>query len=240
MACAEPRRGASGARQASLSAGVGAAGLLTYLFFALASHNLDATAYGEIVVLWSAVFVTISVAPPAGRAAALAHASPSTARAASRSARAADGRADPGAGRARLRGRGARLARPAPGRPALRARTTLYWIYVGAVTRLRAPASSPAAISPASGRFSAARRPAGLANRSRGRRSRSRSRSASPTGSDAVALGDRRRAAVLASLVVPLAFGRRAARAAPPPASAPPRRVDRARARRRHSPAPCC
>ncbi|CAN5131894.1 hypothetical protein BH24ACT23_BH24ACT23_11470 [soil metagenome] len=45
-----------------LSAGVGAAGILTYLFFALASHNLDATAYGEIVVLWSAVFVTISIA----------------------------------------------------------------------------------------------------------------------------------------------------------------------------------
>jgi O-antigen/teichoic acid export membrane protein len=45
-----------------LSAGVGVAGLLTYLFFSLASHNLDSTAYGEIVVLWSAVFVTISVA----------------------------------------------------------------------------------------------------------------------------------------------------------------------------------
>ena len=44
-----------------LSAGVGAAGLLTYVFFALASHNLDPTAYGEIVVLWSATFVTISV-----------------------------------------------------------------------------------------------------------------------------------------------------------------------------------
>lgn len=45
-----------------LSAGIAAAGVLTYLFFALASHNLDATAYGEIVVLWSAIFVTISVA----------------------------------------------------------------------------------------------------------------------------------------------------------------------------------
>ena len=45
-----------------LSAGVGLSGLLTYLFFSLASHNLDATAYGEIVVLWSATFVTISVA----------------------------------------------------------------------------------------------------------------------------------------------------------------------------------
>jgi O-antigen/teichoic acid export membrane protein len=45
----------------TLSTGVGVAGLLTYLFFSLASHNLDAAAYGEIVVLWSAVFVTISV-----------------------------------------------------------------------------------------------------------------------------------------------------------------------------------
>jgi O-antigen/teichoic acid export membrane protein len=45
----------------TLSAGVGAAGLLTYLFFALASHNLDSSAYGEVVVLWSAVFVTIAV-----------------------------------------------------------------------------------------------------------------------------------------------------------------------------------
>ena len=45
-----------------LSAGVGVAGLLTYLFFSLASHNLGRTEYGEIVVLWSAVFVAISVA----------------------------------------------------------------------------------------------------------------------------------------------------------------------------------
>jgi O-antigen/teichoic acid export membrane protein len=45
----------------TLSAGVGAAGLLTYAYFALASHNLGPTAYGEVVVLWSAVFVTIAV-----------------------------------------------------------------------------------------------------------------------------------------------------------------------------------
>ena len=45
-----------------LSAGVGSAGLLTYLYFALASHNLGPTEYGQIVVLWSLVFVTISVA----------------------------------------------------------------------------------------------------------------------------------------------------------------------------------
>jgi len=57
---AETRR--FGRTASLLSAGVGAAGALTYLFFSLASHNLDATQYGEIVVLWSAVFVTISVA----------------------------------------------------------------------------------------------------------------------------------------------------------------------------------
>ena len=57
---AETRR--FGRTASLLSAGIGASGLLTYLFFSLASHNLDATAYGEIVVLWSAVFVTISVA----------------------------------------------------------------------------------------------------------------------------------------------------------------------------------
>jgi O-antigen/teichoic acid export membrane protein len=44
-----------------LSLGVGSAGVLTYVYFSLASHNLDRTAYGEIVVLWSAVFVLISV-----------------------------------------------------------------------------------------------------------------------------------------------------------------------------------
>ena len=44
-----------------LSIGVGSAGLLTYVYFSLASHNLSKTSYGEIVVLWSAVFVTISI-----------------------------------------------------------------------------------------------------------------------------------------------------------------------------------
>jgi O-antigen/teichoic acid export membrane protein len=53
--------GRFGRAAGTLSVGVGAAGLLTYVFFALASHNLDPTAYGEVVVLWSAVFVTISV-----------------------------------------------------------------------------------------------------------------------------------------------------------------------------------
>ena len=44
-----------------LSAGVGTAGLLTYVYFSLASHNLGPDEYGEVVVLWSAVFISISV-----------------------------------------------------------------------------------------------------------------------------------------------------------------------------------
>lgn len=43
-----------------LSIGVGATGLITYLFFALASHNLERVEYGELVVLWSVVFITVS------------------------------------------------------------------------------------------------------------------------------------------------------------------------------------
>jgi O-antigen/teichoic acid export membrane protein len=59
VAAAETRR--FGRSAAMLSIGVGSAGLLTYVYFSLASHNLSRTAYGEIVVLWSAVFVTISI-----------------------------------------------------------------------------------------------------------------------------------------------------------------------------------
>ena len=44
-----------------LGIGVGATGLITYVFFVLASHNLSRDDYGELVVLWSAVFITVSV-----------------------------------------------------------------------------------------------------------------------------------------------------------------------------------
>ncbi|MGH2950853.1 MAG: lipopolysaccharide biosynthesis protein [Solirubrobacterales bacterium] len=43
-----------------LTIALGSAGLLTYLYFALASHNLSRDEYGEIVVLWSAVYVTVA------------------------------------------------------------------------------------------------------------------------------------------------------------------------------------
>ena len=58
VAQAEARR--FGRAAGLLSIGIGSAGLLTYVYFSLASHNLDPVDYGEVVVLWSAVFVTIS------------------------------------------------------------------------------------------------------------------------------------------------------------------------------------
>jgi O-antigen/teichoic acid export membrane protein len=58
VAEAEARR--FGRSAGLLSIGIGSAGLLTYVYFSLASHNLGRVAYGELVVLWSAVFVTIS------------------------------------------------------------------------------------------------------------------------------------------------------------------------------------
>src|SRR3954471_13650602 len=59
VATAEARR--FGRAAGLLSVGIGSAGLLTYVYFSLASHLLDKVDYGEVVVLWSAVFVTISV-----------------------------------------------------------------------------------------------------------------------------------------------------------------------------------
>jgi O-antigen/teichoic acid export membrane protein len=58
VAEAEARR--FGRAAGFLSIGIGSAGLLTYVYFSLASHTLGKVAYGELVVLWSAVFVTIS------------------------------------------------------------------------------------------------------------------------------------------------------------------------------------
>ncbi len=43
-----------------LAVGVGLTGLITYAYFLIASHLLSETDYGQITVLWSAVFITIS------------------------------------------------------------------------------------------------------------------------------------------------------------------------------------
>jgi O-antigen/teichoic acid export membrane protein len=44
-----------------LAVGIGVTGLVTYSYFALASHTLDATDYGQISLLWSAIFIVVSV-----------------------------------------------------------------------------------------------------------------------------------------------------------------------------------
>jgi O-antigen/teichoic acid export membrane protein len=43
-----------------LAVGVGLTGVITYAYFLIASHTLSKTDYGQITVLWSAVFITIS------------------------------------------------------------------------------------------------------------------------------------------------------------------------------------
>jgi O-antigen/teichoic acid export membrane protein len=43
-----------------LSIGVGLTGVITYAYFFIASHQLSKPDYGEIAVLWSAVFITVS------------------------------------------------------------------------------------------------------------------------------------------------------------------------------------
>jgi O-antigen/teichoic acid export membrane protein len=52
---------AYGRGAAVLSVGIGVTGLITYTYFALASHSLPEEEYGRITLLWSAVFVVVSV-----------------------------------------------------------------------------------------------------------------------------------------------------------------------------------
>ena len=46
---------------AVLSAGIGATGLITFGYFVLASHGLTEDEYGRVTLLWSAMFITVSV-----------------------------------------------------------------------------------------------------------------------------------------------------------------------------------
>src|SRR3954453_14687740 len=50
-----------GRRASLLSIGVGVTGLITYLYFAIASHELSRDQYGEVAVLWSSVFIIVSI-----------------------------------------------------------------------------------------------------------------------------------------------------------------------------------
>jgi O-antigen/teichoic acid export membrane protein len=58
---ASAERGSYGRGAAILSVGIGATGLITFAYFALASHSLPESEYGGITLLWSAVFITVSV-----------------------------------------------------------------------------------------------------------------------------------------------------------------------------------
>jgi len=53
--------GGYGRGAAVLSVGIAATGLTTYAYFSLASHSLSEADYGGITLLWSAVFITVSV-----------------------------------------------------------------------------------------------------------------------------------------------------------------------------------
>ena len=58
---AEASARAYGRGAAVLSLGIGTTGLITYAYFSLASYTLSEADYGEITLLWSAVFITVSV-----------------------------------------------------------------------------------------------------------------------------------------------------------------------------------
>ena len=55
------RRSSYGRGAAILSVGIGATGLITFAYFSLASHSLAEDEYGRITLLWSAMFITVSV-----------------------------------------------------------------------------------------------------------------------------------------------------------------------------------
>ena len=53
--------GQVGRAAATLSFGIAATGLVTYAYFSLASHALDDAEYGKLTLLWSAVFIVVSI-----------------------------------------------------------------------------------------------------------------------------------------------------------------------------------
>jgi O-antigen/teichoic acid export membrane protein len=54
-------RSGYGRGAAILSVGIGTTGLITFAYFSLASYALPESEYGQITLLWSAVFITVSV-----------------------------------------------------------------------------------------------------------------------------------------------------------------------------------
>jgi O-antigen/teichoic acid export membrane protein len=60
-ASASREQASYGRGAAVLSVGIGVTGLVTFAYFALASHSLTEDQYGRITLLWSAIFITVSV-----------------------------------------------------------------------------------------------------------------------------------------------------------------------------------
>jgi O-antigen/teichoic acid export membrane protein len=60
-ASASREQSSYGKGAAVLSVGIGVTGLVTFAYFALASHSLTEDEYGRITLLWSAIFITVSV-----------------------------------------------------------------------------------------------------------------------------------------------------------------------------------
>ena len=58
---ADERVKSYGRGAAILSVGIGVTGLVTYAYFALASHTLSSHDYGQITLLWSTIFIVVSV-----------------------------------------------------------------------------------------------------------------------------------------------------------------------------------
>jgi O-antigen/teichoic acid export membrane protein len=54
-------KGSYGRGASILAVGIGVTGLVTYAYFSLASHTLSESDYGGITLLWSAVFIVVSV-----------------------------------------------------------------------------------------------------------------------------------------------------------------------------------
>jgi O-antigen/teichoic acid export membrane protein len=54
-------RSSYGRGAAILSVGIGLTGLITFAYFSLASHALPEDEYGRVTLLWSAVFITVSI-----------------------------------------------------------------------------------------------------------------------------------------------------------------------------------
>src|SRR6476659_8589398 len=46
---------------ATLTVGIGITGIVTFLYLALAAHSLDSYQYGQVALLWSAVFLVTPI-----------------------------------------------------------------------------------------------------------------------------------------------------------------------------------